>query len=296
VPESNDTIVKGLLEATNLSVAVAFVPQVAREARRRHGLKPVSAVLLGQAFAAAGVLTALQKGASRVNLQLECDGQLRGLFVDAGVDGTMRGYAKNTLVDVELGHDWRWRAALGNSGFLSVLRDIGSEYYRSSVELQAFELGADLNRYLELSEQVKTRVAVASSPRGDEPLGATAAVLVQALPQGDVAVLERLGHSLQASLEAALADPAIDSGEALLSRLFPGVGVSLKTPVRFACTCSKEKTLSMLGSLGKAEVQDIIDTTGSTAVTCHFCATKYEITFPDLVGLMNALTKDDVKN
>ncbi|MCU0699691.1 MAG: Hsp33 family molecular chaperone HslO, partial [Myxococcaceae bacterium] len=65
---------------------------------------------------------------------------------------------------------------------------------------------------------------------------------------------------------------------------------------RFQCTCSKARTLETLASLGKAEVQDIIDTTGSTAVTCHFCATKYEVTFPDLVGILDGLTKGDVKN
>lgn len=294
--EPNDVVLKGLLEATNLTVAIAWVPGVAQEARRRHQLKPVSATLLGQAFASAGVLSALQKGESRVNLQLECDGALRGLLVDAGVDGTMRGYVKNTLVDVELGREFRWRAALGNKGFLSVLRDIGHEYYRSSVELEAFELSGDLNRYFEISEQVKSRVAVASAPRGDEPLGAVAAVLVQALPQADLTALETLKDTLQPSLEAALRDPAVGDGDALLARLFPGLVVSLRTPARFQCFCSKQKTLQTLRSLGKAEVQDIIDTAGSTAVTCHFCAAKYEITLPDLLALMDELTRGDVKN
>lgn len=294
--ESSDVVLKGLLEATNLSVCVAFVPQVAREARRRHGLQPVSAALLAHAFAGAGVLAALQKGDSRINLQLECDGALRGLLVDVGVDGSMRGYVKNPLVDVELGQGFRWRAALGNSGFLSVLRDQGGEYYRSSVELTAFELGGDLNRYFEISDQVKTRVAVAIAPRGDEPLGLVAAVLVQAMPQGDVAALERLGTTLQSALEAALADPAVDGADALFSRLFPGLVVRQRTPARFQCTCSREKTLSLLASMGKAEIQDIIDTTASTAVTCHFCSTKYEVTFPDLLGLLEQLTKHEVKN
>lgn len=294
--ESSDVVLKGLLEATNLSVCVAVVSQVAHEARRRHGLQPVSAALLAQAFAGAAVMAALQKGNSRINLQLECDGALRGLFVDVGVDGSMRGYVKNPLVDVELGESFRWRAALGNSGFLSVLRDQGGEYYRSSVELTAFELGGDLNRYFEISDQVKTQVAVAVAPRGAEPLGLVAAVLVQAMPQGDVAALERLGRTLQASLDAAVQDDSVDGADALFSRLFPGLVVSQRTPARFQCTCSREKTLSLLASMGKAEIQDIIDTTASTAVTCHFCATKYEVTFPDLLELLDQLTRNDVKN
>lgn len=293
---SADAVVKSLIEATNLSVVVAWVPGVAREASTRHQLQPVSAVLLGQTFAAAAVLAGLQKGDSRVNLQLECDGALRGLFVDAGADGTMRGYVKNTLVDVELGSAFRWRAALGNRGFLSVLRDIGHEYYRSSIELEAFELGPDLNRFFTISEQVQTRVAVSSAPVGADPLGRLAAVLVQALPDGDVAALERVGERLQRRLDEALQLDTIGSAEALLSHLFPGQTSTQQVTARFACTCSRERTLDLLSSLGKAEVQEIVDTAGSTAITCHFCATKYEISLPDLLGVLERLTRDEVKN
>lgn len=291
-----DAILKGFIEATNLTVAVAVVPSVAQEARRRHGLRAVSAALLGQTFGAAGVLTALQKGDTRVNVQLECDGALRGLLVDAGCDGTMRGYVKNALVDLELGSGFRWRAALGNKGFLSVLRDIGTEYYRSSIELEAFDLVADLNRYFVMSEQVKTHVAIATGARGSEPLGMVAAVLVQALPNGDLAALEALGGTLQPSLDAAVADPSIDTADAVFDRLFPSLSVTQRTPARFACTCSKQRTLDTLRALGKAELQEIIDTAGSTAVSCHFCATKYEITLPELYTLVEELGGGSLKN
>jgi molecular chaperone Hsp33 len=291
-----DMVIKGLMEATDILVAVAFVPSVAQEARRRHKLRPVSAALLAQAFAGAGVLSALQKGDGRINLQLECDGVLRGLFVDAGVDGTMRGYVKNTLVEIELGAEFRWRAALGNKGTLSVLRDIGNEYYRSSVDLTAFDISRDLNRYFELSDQVKTAVAISQAARGDESLANVAAVLLQALPTGDVPALEALSSTLQASLDTALADPSISDGDALFSRLFPGLKVTERTPVRFWCPCSKERTLEVLASLGKAEVQDIIDTAGSTSVTCRFCETRHEITLVDLYGLLERLNQSALKN
>ena len=106
-------------------------------------------------------MAALQKGQQRVNVQVECDGPLRGLFVDAGADGTVRGYVKNALFQLEaVEGEFKWRPALGNSGFLSVLRDVGSEYYRSSVELKALSLASDLNYYFDTSEQVTTRLAL----------------------------------------------------------------------------------------------------------------------------------------
>jgi molecular chaperone Hsp33 len=293
---STDVIFKGLIEASSVSVSLVVVSGVAQEAQRRHGLAPVSAALLGHAFAGAGLLASLQKGATRVNLQLECDGPLRGLFVDAATDGTMRGYVKNPLLGVEMSGAFRWRAALGNSGFLSVLRDIGHEYYRSSVELTAFDLALDLNHFFTTSEQVATSVAIASAEGAEASPGRVAGVLVQLMPRGDEAAFARLAPQLAPALHEAVADATLATPEALWQRLFPGLPVLKRTEARFGCTCSKAKTLELLGSLGKAQVQDIIDTTGSTAVTCHFCATKYEVSFPDLVALLEQLTKGDVKN
>jgi molecular chaperone Hsp33 len=293
---STDVIFKGFIEASSVSVSLVVVSGVAQEGRRRHALETVSATLLGHAFAGAALLASLQKGDTRVNLQLECDGPLRGLFVDAATDGTMRGYVKNPHLGVEMSGAFRWRAALGNAGFLSVLRDIGHEYYRSSVELTAFDLAQDLNHFFTISEQVATSVAIASTAGSEPSPGRVAGVLVQLLPQGDEAAFARLAPTLGPALDAAMADAAVAMPEALWQRLFPELPVLSRTEARFGCTCSKAKTLELLGSLGKDQVQDIIDTTGSTAVTCHFCATKYEVSFPDLVALLEQLTKGDVKN
>jgi molecular chaperone Hsp33 len=293
---STDVVLKGLIEATSISVSLAVVSGVAQEARARHHLAPAAAGLLGRAFAGAALTASLQKGPSRINLQLECDGPLRGLFVDAGTDGTLRGYVKNPLASVEMSGAFRWRAALGNAGFLSVLRDLGHEFYRSSVELTDFDVAGDLNHFFAASEQVKTAVAIAGAPVGDEPLGLVAGVLLQVMPLGDVAAFERLRGQVGGLLEDAVREGPKETPDALWQRLFPGLSVSQRTPARFQCTCSKARTLEMIGSLGKAQVQDIIDTTGSTAVTCHFCSTKYEVTFPDLIGLLETLTRGEVKN
>lgn len=296
VAQSDDVLLKGLLEATNISVSVVNVAHVAREARQRHQLKPVSATLLGQAFAGATLLASLQKGDTRVNLQLECDGALRGLFIDAGTDGTLRGYVKNNVVDVEMTGSFRWRGALGNSGFLSVLRDIGHEYYRSSVELTAFSLPDDLNHFFDTSEQVSTRVALGCVARNEEPLGLVMGVLIQAMPDGDAAAFQRLGHSIQGLLDDALKDTTINSAHDVWNRLFPGLSPSRRIAQRFQCTCSKAKTLDLLASLGATQVQEIIDSTGSTSVTCHFCATKYEASLPDLMRILDSLKRDGHKN
>lgn len=291
-----DAVVRALLNESNLKVSVVVATGVAREARARHQLASASASLFAQGLAAGALLASLQKEETRVNLQLECDGPLRGYFVDASVSGAMRGYVKNPNVEVELAQGaFQWRAALGNSGFISVLRDLGGEYYRSSVELTTMQLERDLNHYFRTSEQVATRVMLELAHAGDEPLGAVAGVLVQALPDGDLQALEALAEVLPARLRAWCAAGGGDA-ESLLGALLPGEEVIARTPVRFECTCSKDRALRTLAALGADEVQEIVDTMGSTAVTCQFCGTRHEITLVDLWDILEGLGRPQLRN
>ncbi len=291
-----DALVRSLLEESNLKISVAVLTQVAREARRKHGLHSASASLFAQGLTGAVLMASLQKGEARINLQLECDGAMRGFFVDAAANGDVRGYVKNPHVEVELSEAFQWRAALGNSGFISVLRDIGGEYYRSSVELISMKLSEDLNHYFKTSDQVATQVALTVQREETEGLGKVAGVLVQALPDADVGALARIGHGLEERLQQAVANLPELTAPALHEALFPGVPLMLTTPLRFACSCSKERALSTIESLGVNEVQDIVDTMGSTAVTCHFCSTKHEISLPDLWCILERLGRPQPKN
>lgn len=291
-----DAVVRALLEHSNLTVSVVVVTDTARDARVRHGLASASASLFAQGLAAGALMASLQKTDTRINLQLECDGPLRGYFVDAGTTGALRGYVKNPHVEVELREGaFQWRAALGNSGFLSVLRDLGGEYYRSSVELTAMQLEGDLNHYFAKSDQVQTHVALDVARTGEEGLGVVAGVLVQALPDGDVTELRRLAPLLTDGLRA-WCGAGGGEPEALLAALFPGEATIARTPLRFQCTCSKERAMTTLMALGADEVQSIVDTMGSTAVTCQFCNTKHEITLNDLWDLLEQLGRPQLRN
>ncbi len=185
-----DELVSGLLKESDLRVVLVTATGLARRARELHRSAPGSALLMAQGLTAGALMGSLQKSEARINIQLECDGPLRGLFVDADSTGMLRGYVKNPLVS-HLGGEgaYHWRPALGNKGFLSVLRDLGGgEYYRSSVELERFDLAKDLERYFTISDQVPSRVYLTVLPEEEgEPLGRVAGLLLQPLPDGDMA-------------------------------------------------------------------------------------------------------------
>jgi molecular chaperone Hsp33 len=282
-----DLLVRGYFADKGLKASIATVTLAAREGQRMHGLHDVSAMMLAQGLTAATLLASLQKDQTRVNLQLECDGPLRGLFVDAGASGYLRGYVKNPYLDVEGNRGpMRWRPALGNSGFLSVLKDLGEhEFYRSSVELKAMDFAPDLEGYFAASEQVATRTALAVERDGAEPLGAVAGVLVQALPDGDTAALEQLGQTLSARLEEQVKRT---DAHGLLQALLPGFEPAGSVPLAWRCGCSKQKVLLALSSLGKAELMDMLATKGGAAADCQFCGKRHEATAADLQALIAA--------
>lgn len=292
-----DSLLRALLDEPNLKLSIAVTTDVSRDARRRHQLKSASASLFAQGLTGTALMASLQKGETRINLQLECDGPLRGFFVDASTDGKVRGFVKNPDVELELSSGaFQWRAALGNSGFISVLRDIGGEFYRSSVELKSMHIAADLNHYFTTSDQVATHASLAIHRVGDEGLGRVAGVLLQCLPGGDEKVLQQLSVDLDARLQAAVETIEPLTAAALQQALFPEARSMLETPIVFACTCSHERAMATLQALGVDEVQDIVDTMGSTAVTCQFCGTRHEITLPNLWTLLERLGRPQRPN
>jgi molecular chaperone Hsp33 len=286
-----DELFTALLPRSNLRVVAALTTELSREARRIHGAEPGSAALLSEALTAVALLAALQKEKTRVSLQLECDGPVRGLLVDAE-GGSLRGYVKKPLLAV-LGAEgaFHWRPLLGNAGYLSVLRDLGAgEVYRSSVELAAFELGHDLERYFAVSDQVESVVRIRTVPSGREVLGSTGGLLLQKLPGGDAGALVDAGKRLTPeALDRALLE-ANGSGPALLRAMFPAaeVDVLAKRPLEFRCGCSRERVHRALLALGQAELEDLLATDGQAEATCEFCTTRYVIPGEELRTLIAA--------
>jgi len=289
-----DELAGGLLKALDLRVLVVCCTGAARTIATKHGAAPAAAGVLGQGVAAGLLLAGLSKSESRLNLQLECDGPLRGMFVDADTDGNVRGYVKNPAVQVQVAsREFRFRPALGNSGFLSVLRDLGNgEYYRSSVELQALELGADVERYLEQSDQVESVLRLEVQESGGEVLGRVAGLLLQPLPAGDRAALARFRETLGQGGGFARAVEDNDGGgaQALLRRLFPGeeLEFTARCPVQFRCRCNQDRVLNALAALGQADLLSLMEEQGKASVTCDFCATVYEV---DRAGLESLVAR-----
>lgn len=269
----------------------AFSTESARAAALSHECAPTSAALLAQGLTAGALLaSALEKERARINLQVACDGPAGGLFVDAGTDGSVRGYIRNNKVyfPTQPGEPLKPERAIGRRGYVNVLRDFGgNDVYRGMVELSAFDLAADLENYFAASEQIETAVALAVLPEGTEPLGAVAGMIVQRLPKGDAETVVRARAAFEAGhFEQGVKDHL--SAAALIERLGLGGEIELLAdyPLAFRCSCTYERVLKAVVAMGLEEMRSLFAEQGEARATCDFCGKKYVVAGPEFLELI----------
>lgn len=290
----SDELFTAILPEGGLRAILATTTTLSRGARDQHHVAPAAADLFARTLTSGLLLASLQKEATRVNLQLVCDGPLRGVFVDASSDGAVRGYPQNPLANVDgPPGPFRWRPLLGNTGQLSVLRDAGQgEFYRSSIQLHAFDPAMDLQHFFAASEQVPTEVWLEVVPSADDRLGRVAGLLLQPLPDADPDVYQSWTQKLRGpdGFAAILAAGEEKGVRELMAALFEGTGISpmLHQPLTLQCRCTREGVIDAARVMGKAEIEDILVKDGKLEATCHFCNTTYVVEAPELKALIGS--------
>lgn len=282
---TSDQILRGLLHAPDLRVVVVHATRAARKAAELHGCSPTAAAVLARALAGGALLGGLGKGDERVTLQLEGDGPMRGLFIDASADGGIRAWIRGPAVHFPGRDPTDLDAALGPNKYLSVLRELPSgEFYRGAIELAPPRLDAALARYFETSEQVPTRLGTVVDVDADGRVERAVGILVQRLPGGDEAVLAELGALLAGPglAEAFAADGAVPALKGLES-----LEVLERTPLAYRCPCTRERAMRGVIATGRAEIEAMI-AEGGTALTCEFCKTVYRFSPDELRAALSA--------
>lgn len=267
--------------------------RLTEEARVRHQLSYVATAALGRTMTA-GLLMAsnMKRPGSRVNVRIKGDGPLGGILVDAGLDGTVRGYVSNPTV--ELPPNDRGKLDVGRAvgkGFLYVVRDVGFGYpYSSTVELISGEIGDDVAHYLVHSEQTPSALVLGVFV-GQQGVTAAGGILIQVLPKAarDEALIAKLESRVSALSGFT---PLLQAGKSL-TEIFTDLLGDMQLNIfpesqmlRFHCGCSFDRVLGALRTLGKSELQDMITKDDGAEATCDFCGNVYQASSSHLAQLI----------
>ncbi len=290
-----DLLVRGIDREAGLRIVAAITTDLAIEAARRHDARGVGACALGRGLTAGLLLATLTKGQERLTLQIEADGPLRGVVVDATMDPLATGTARGYLVHPGAATDsppgrCLVGTALGRHGIVNILRDLGlKDRYQGQVPLVTGEIDEDVESYLRISEQVPSALGCDVRLDGDGGIVRAAGVLVQALPGGSEEDVRPAQHALRTgALFEALArvdgdaDPIATArrlAEAVYGRPIEVLG---EQPLAFRCRCSPDRVEAMLRLLTTVDLDEMLADPGHAEVRCNFCNERYVVEGPAL--------------
>jgi molecular chaperone Hsp33 len=223
---------------------------------------------LANALVCASLLSATVKFDGSLTMQVQGDGPLHLLVVQASSRNTLRGIAR-----------WRGRVVPGGleqlfgQGHLAItIEPRGGKRYQGIVPLEGGSLPAAIEGYFRRSEQLPTRLWVASD------LGSACGMLLQQLPDEapDSEGWRRVSLLADTLTPRELAEL---EAEQLLGRLFAeeDLRVFEPDPMAFRCSCSRQRIVEVFRSFGRGEVEAALAAREPQPLEarCEFCGRAY---------------------
>ena len=264
---------------------------IVEEARRRHNTSPVVTAALGRLLTGGVMMGVMMKGEKDLlTLQVKGNGPLGGITVTADSAANVKGYVNNPEVLIHANEKGKLDVggAVG-AGILNVIRDMGlKEPYVGQCELQTGEIGDDLTYYFATSEQVPSSVGVGVLMDKGNTVRQAGGFIIQLMPFTSDEVIDRLEAKLS---EVKSVTTMLDGGmtpEQILEELLGEFGLEINDtlPTQYHCNCSRERIEKALISIGKKDLQEMINDGEPIEVGCQFCDKKYQVTVDELKGLL----------
>jgi molecular chaperone Hsp33 len=297
----SDSLVRATAADGQIRCMAAVTTRAVAEAARRHGVSHTAAVALGRTMTGSLLLGAGFKEFDRLTVQIDCDGPVGGITAETNQRGEVRAYVRHPEADAQLNSEGKFdvSAAVGR-GMLYVTYESGfdiglyREPYRGSVPLVSGEIGEDLAYYLAKSEQIPSAVLLGvlerARPSGEFYIEAAGGLIVQVMPGADERVVTAVESSVRmtphmTTLIREGARPAELLRAALGNLSF---AVLEERPVRFACTCSYERAVSLVSSIERGELELMLAEDRGAVMTCHFCNESYRLDESALAEILQA--------
>ena len=282
----NDHIIRGMSRDGFVKATAIVSTQLVERARQIHKTTAVATAALGRVLSGASMMGNMQKVENgSLTIQFKGGGPLGTLLAVSDAHGNVRGYVENPCIDLLEKYPGKLDvgAAVGTDGMLTVIRDLQmKEPYVGSVELTTGEIADDITSYFAQSEQTPTACGLGVLVNPDQSVQCAGGYLVQLLPGAPEEVISKLEIGIMnAGTVTKMLTNGLD-GAGIIRAVLENFDVELfeSEPVEYRCYCSRERVTAALISLGRQELQSIIDEGETIHMSCQFCDADYAFT-PD---------------
>ena len=290
-----DRIVRAISSDGLVQAAAICSRDLTERARQIHKLLPVGTAALGRTLSAASLMGNALKGVgASLTLQIKGGGPLGTVLAVSDNLGNVRGYVTNPQVDIPLREDGKLDVggAVGREGTITVIKDLHmKEPYVGTIDLLGGEIAEDVAAYFVESEQIPTACGLGVLVDRDQSVKAAGGYLIQLLPGADEDTIVKVEGGIMAAGNVSAILDKDDDPEHMLRQVMSDFDLKiLKTcPVEYRCYCSRQRVERALISLGKDELQHILDEQGHCSMTCQFCDAVYDFSGEELKALIDSL-------
>ena len=287
-----DYIIRGIDKKGTMRLFVASSTNLVEDMRKIHNTSPTATAALGRALTAAAMMGITMKGEKdSLTFKVKGDGPIGNIVTVANNKGQVKGYVDYPYADMPSRSDGKLDVGgvVGKNGQLAIIRDLGlKEPYIGRSNLVSGEIADDLVYYFYISEQQPSAINLGVLVDKDISVKAAGGYMLQLLPNvenGDVDRIEKiLGKAKPIST---LIDDEM-TPEEVMEELFGEFEMKVldRIDIEYKCNCKRDRIEEVLLSLGKKEIDDMIEEDGQAEVVCHFCNQKYKFSKNDLQRLI----------
>ena len=289
----SDQLLTALAFDGQLRVLVLDATGVVQEAVNRHKTWHTATAVLGRTMVGTLLLASNSKGDERLRVEILGTGPVGRIIAEGDAYGHVRGFVSNPQVALELNAIGKLdvAGAVGMPGNMAVRKLLGNkELFSGQVPLVSGELAEDFTYYMAVSEQTASCIGLSVLVNPDESVAKSGGFMIQVMPGATdetIDFIEKRIADLGRFSDLLESQPSL---EALLDLLVgPGNSEVLsKKDVSFHCGCSKEAYGHGIQSLGRKEIQAMIDEDGGAEVVCHYCENHYDYGAQDLEAIIAA--------
>lgn len=288
-----DNLVRAISEDGGVIACAINSTEIVSQIEKIHQTSAVVTAGLGRLATAASMMGYMLKGEKdTMTLRINGGGATGTLIAVSNSSGNVKAFVENPIVEIPLNQYGKLdvKGAVGNDGFLSVIKDLGlKEPYVGQTPIVSGEIAEDITNYYAVSEQIPTVCGLGVLVNPDLSVRAAGGYIVQLLPFADescISVLEENIKSIQSV--SAMIDEGLkpkDIIELLLKNLNPNVLEGVSTS--YKCDCSRERTSRALSLIKKEDLVEMHNEQETVEVCCHFCNKKYEFSRNDIAEMIS---------